>query len=104
MINLAMGVVLAWTSLQGQASATQSYHMSILFNGSPGGDSTFSRMADGTFSSNTTLAVGTVKIVSQVDGKFKGDRDFESYIATSGRGGPSLKIELKGNEMLITPP
>ncbi|AIE86748.1 X-Pro dipeptidyl-peptidase family protein [Fimbriimonas ginsengisoli Gsoil 348] len=78
-------------------------HMTILFNGTPSGENTYTKRADGGFSTVTSLAVGSAKIASKIEGQFVGDK-LMSYVVDLVQGPTKVKISVKDGKMTAIPP
>src|SRR5436190_23268224 len=94
-------------SLPGFAFAQDHAHMRILLNGTPVGENTYERTADGTFTSKSALDLGSIRIASDVVGHLKDGKLTDATANTTGPGGDATvllahgRVEIKSGKKSI---
>jgi hypothetical protein len=78
------------------AQAQDKVHMRVFVNGSAVGDNSYELAPDGSFTSKSTLDLGTMKMAGVVTGHFKKGKLADSTSEVDGPGGKSKVVYAKG--------
>jgi putative CocE/NonD family hydrolase len=91
-------------SLAKVADPARRTHMTVTMSGNPVGEYVYGLEADGTFRSKTTLALGAMKIDSQLQGQFDKDGRLLAYTMTHEAGDEKVRLALKEGKLTVTMP
>ncbi|MFI5387819.1 MAG: hypothetical protein ACHQ50_17050, partial [Fimbriimonadales bacterium] len=78
------------------AVSQETVHMRVLINGSPVGENTYVKNADGSFTSKTILDLGSIKVSGDVSGHIKDGKLTDATASSKGPGGDSKIVYAKG--------
>lgn len=97
----AIAFLFALAFLATSASA-QAMRMKVLFAGTESGTSVFERKADGTFSSDTQVTIGALKLSEKLNGRFENDQVVEYRVELENPGQPKVILDYEKGKLKVT--